>query len=106
MKKIISILAILNFNIIIATEVKQGNNNSVSEFTFNNDDLDAVMCCTRRGSTGTYGQAGYSQVVVTTCATSPISYQDAQQRACSEADAKVKKSLEIAANTNETVTIK
>jgi hypothetical protein len=106
MKKVLFILTVLSSSFVFSSENKQSKRNDNLKKIENIDELDAVKCCTRRGSSGTYGQAGYNAVTVTTCATSPISHQDAQQRACTEADAKVKLSLEIANNSSETTTIR
>lgn len=65
------------------------------------DFFNPVACCTRRGSTGTYGHSDYNQVTITTCETSTISYQDAHSRACAKAETMVTRALQIAAITNE-----
>jgi hypothetical protein len=67
--------------------------------------LDAVQCCKRWMSSGTYGQANYNYSVVTICATSTKSWQDAMDKACVLADATVKKSLEIAAASSDSVIV-
>lgn len=67
--------------------------------------FDPVQCCTRRASSGTYGQPDYNQVSVTRCSTSSISYQDAQARACVLAEASADKALEISQNTSLPVTV-
>ena len=68
-------------------------------------DFDPLMCCTRRASSGTYGQPDYNQVSVTRCATSTISYQDAQARACVLAESSATKALEISQGTSDPVTV-
>lgn len=68
-------------------------------------EIDPLMCCTRRAASGTYGTSGYIQVSVTRCATSTISYQDAQARSCALADSSAKAALAIAADTNESTSI-
>jgi hypothetical protein len=97
MKKIICLTVFLSFNLSFSIE---NTNKSLDlklpilkkEMT----KIDPVMCCDRTISTGTPNSIGYISVRVTACATSTISYQDAKDRACIEADVKAKKSLEIA----------
>jgi len=68
------------------------------------ESVDPVSSCTKRIASGLYDQPDYNQVKVIKCATSTSSYQDAFARACTLADASVKKALSIAQDTSETTT--
>ncbi len=76
-----------------------------TEKSFFESNFDRVACCDRRTSTGKYGEAGYVQVKVTRCATSNVSQQDAFAKACVLAEASADRALEVAIETNESVTI-
>jgi hypothetical protein len=107
MKKFIYLTLFLSFNLSFSIE-KTNESLEVNLPILKKEmtKIDPVMCCTRRSSSGTYGQEGYTSVTVTACATSTISYQDARERACVEADAKAKKSLEIADTSSGDTTIR
>ncbi len=63
------------------------------------ENVGPVACCWSRASSGTYGQSDYNAVRVQACATSDVSYQDAQINACAKADMAAQKALQIAENT-------
>ncbi|MUV05443.1 hypothetical protein GN157_17150 [Flavobacterium rakeshii] len=101
MKKLILICLVAGTQFCIAGEKE--NENKTSENS--KKETNPVMCYTRRAASGTYGQANYNSVTVTRFATSDISYQDAQARACVLADASAEKALSISQSTNESLTI-
>lgn len=81
------------------------NNEILSTKESNNYKVDPLQCCTRRASSGVYGQPGYNQVSVTRCATSTVSYQEAYANACTLAAASAERALTIAENTSGNVII-
>lgn len=100
MKKIVFILSLCS-QFCIGNNIEPAKDLKHSE----KDKADPVSCCTRRSSSGIYGQAGYNQVSVTRCVTSTISYQEAYSNACSLAWASVQQALTIAESTNGPVQI-
>jgi hypothetical protein len=101
MKKLLFIL-ILPMQFCFASPIKKTENNLQSQ----KSKVDPLACCTRRASSGTYGQSDYNQVSVTRCATSTESYQDAYARACVLAEASATRALEISEATSGPVIIR
>jgi len=64
-----------------------------------------VACCQRRAEGGIKGTNTHTVVVIKACATSDVSYQDAQARACYKAEKLADLSLKLAIDTKEPVTI-
>jgi hypothetical protein len=85
--------------------IEKNNKRETVLIDIKDESVDPLSCCTRRASSGTYGQPDYNQVIVTRCATSTSSYQDAHARACSLAAASAERALSIAQETSESVTI-
>lgn len=107
--KILTTLCFLLFSGFIYSndiEIKLEEQNKIySEEKITSENFDPLSCCTRRRSSGTYGQPDYNQVIVTRCSTSTTSYQDANARACVLAEASADKVLEMSQNTALPVTV-
>lgn len=100
MKKLLFLLILpVQFSFSNTTKEVQGSDQA------GQSGVNPLQCCTRRMSSGTYGQPDYNQVSVTRCATSTVSYQDALARACTLAAASAEQALSIAASAAGSVTI-
>ncbi|WP_396156377.1 hypothetical protein [Flavobacterium macrobrachii] len=105
MKKFLFLLIITVQFSFATNSKKEVIENKEFIFASTKESIGPVQCCTRRASSGTYGQPDYNSVSVTRCATSDVSYQDAYSRACSLAAASAEKALSIAESTAGSVTI-